>query len=82
MRVHFRLAGAAEGDHGNVKAADRKGRVFILTAPGESGHDFIAEENSGQGRELVIRFEYRPATLSDWPEDERGGKTKPPCRRT
>ena len=81
MRVHFRLVDAAEGDHGNVKAADSKGRVFVLTAPGESGHDFIAEENSGQGRELVIRFEYRPATLADWPEDERGGKTKPPVQK-
>ncbi len=45
MRVHyFRLADAAEGEHGNVKAAEGKDRVFILGAPGESGHDFIAEE--------------------------------------
>ena len=37
MRVHFRLADAAEGEHGNVKAAQGKDRVFILAAPGESG---------------------------------------------
>ena len=50
MRVHFRLADAAEGEHGNVKAAEGKNRVFILTAPGESGRDFLAEEDGGQGK--------------------------------
>ena len=79
--MHFRLADAAEGEHGNVKAAEGKDRVFILAAPGESGHDFIAEEDGEQGKELVIRFEYRPATLTDWPEDERGGKKKPPVQK-
>ena len=70
MRVHyFRLADAAEGEHGNIKAAEGKDRVFLLTAASESGHDFIAEENG----ELVIRFEYRPATLTDWPDDGRAG---------
>ena len=81
MRVHFRLTDAAEGEHGNVKAAEGKDRVFILAAPGESGRDFIAEEDGGQGKELVIRFEYRPATLTDWPEDERGEKKKPPVQK-
>ena len=81
MRVHFRLADAAEGEHGNVKAADGKDRVFILAAPGDSGHDFIAEEDGEQGKELVIRFEYRRATLTDWPEDERDGKPKPPVQK-
>ena len=81
MRVHFRLADAAEGEHGNVKAAEGKDRVFILAAPGESGHDFIAEEDGEQGKELVIRFEYRPTTLTDWPEDERDGKKKPPTQK-
>ena len=81
MRVHFRLADAAEGEHGNVKAAQGKDRVFILAAPGESGHDFIAEEDGEQGKELVIRFAYRPATLTDWPEDERAGKKKPPVQK-
>ena len=81
MRVHFRLVDAAEGEHGNVKAAEGKDRVFILAAPGESGHNFIVEEDGQEGKELVIRFEYRPATLTDWPEDERGGKKKPPSQK-
>jgi adenine-specific DNA-methyltransferase len=81
MRVHFRLADAAEGEHGNVKAAEGKDRVFILAASGESGHDFIAEEGGEQGKEFVIRFEYRPATLTDWPEDARAGKSKPPAQK-
>src|SRR6266850_2755550 len=72
MRVHFRLADAAEGEHGNVKAVEGKERVFILAAD-----DFIAEENG----ELFIRFEYRPATLIDWPEDAREVKTKPPAQK-
>ncbi len=77
MRVHFRLADAAEGEHGNVKAADGKDRVFILAASGETGRDFIAEKEA----ELAIRFEYRPATLTDWPEDARESKTKPPTQK-
>jgi adenine-specific DNA-methyltransferase len=81
MRVHFRLADAAEGEHGNVKAAEGKDRVFILASPGESGRDFIAEEDGEQGKELVIRFEYRPATITDWPDDARAGKSKPPAQK-
>ena len=77
MRVHFRLADVAEGEHGNVKAAEGKDRVFILAAPGESSRDFIAEENG----ELSIRFEYRPASLTDWPDDTRDGKNKPPAQK-
>ena len=38
MRVHyFRLADAAEGEHGNVKAAEGKDRVFILAPPANPG---------------------------------------------
>jgi adenine-specific DNA-methyltransferase len=81
MRVHFRLADAAEGEHGNVKAAEGKDRVFILATPGVSGREFILEEEGEQGRELVIRFEYRPATLIDWPEEVREGKSKPPAQK-
>jgi len=81
MRVHFRLTDATEGEHGNVKAAESKDRVFILVTPGESGRDFIAEEDIEQGKELIIRFEYRPATLTDWPEGERGGRKKPPVQK-
>ncbi|WP_025321800.1 site-specific DNA-methyltransferase [Deferrisoma camini] len=74
MRVHFRLVDAAEGEHGNVKEANK--RVFVLTA-----EDFMAEEDGTEGKELVIRFEYRPATLTDWPEGEREGKKKPPAQK-
>ena len=81
MRVHFRLTDAAEGEHGNVKAAEGKDRVFILAAPGESGSGFIAEEDGGQGSELTIHFEYRPAALTDWSEEKRGGKKKPPAQK-
>ena len=81
MRVHFRLADATEGEHGNVKAAEGKDRVFILAAPGDSGRDFISEEDGEQDKELVIRFEYRPATLTDWPEEAREGKAKPPAQK-
>ena len=72
MRVHFRLVDAVEGEHGNVKAAEGKDRVFIL-----AGDDFIAEEDG----DLVLRFAYRPATLTDWPENERVGKKKPPAQK-
>ncbi len=89
MRVHFRLVDATEGEHGNVKAAEGKDRVFVLAAAGDSGRDFIALESPsplagegrGEGAELAIRFEYRPATLTDWPEDARDGKSKPPAQK-
>ena len=81
MRVHFRLADGAEGEHGNVKAGEGKDRVFVLAAPGRCGRDVIAEENAGQGKELVICFEYRPATLTDWPDDERDGKKRLPVQK-
>ena len=77
MRVHFRLADAAEGEHGNAKAAEGKDRVFVL-AP----DDFVAEENGA----LVLRFHYRPATIDDWPEEARqiataGAVKKPPVQK-
>jgi adenine-specific DNA-methyltransferase len=72
MRVHFRLLDAAEDEHGNVKPVNGNDRIFILAA-----EDFIAEENG----ELIMGFEYRPATLTDWPEDTREGKTKPPTQK-
>ena len=72
MRVHFKLVDAAEGEHGNVKAAEGKSRVFVLATD-----DFIALESG----ELNLRFEYRPATLGDWPETLRDGKTKPPAQK-
>lgn len=62
MRVHFKLVDTAEGEHGNVKAAEGKNRVFVLASD-----DFIALEDG----ELSLRFEYRPATPGDWPEERR-----------
>lgn len=53
MRVHFKLADAAEGEHGNVKEQSGKERRFRL-APAP----FAAIENG----ELVIRFTYKPET--------------------
>jgi len=41
----------------------------------------LAGEGRGEGEELVIRFEYRPATLTDWPDDTRAGKSKPPAQK-
>jgi adenine-specific DNA-methyltransferase len=81
MRVHFRIVDAAEGEHGNVKAAEGKERIFILAAAGESGRDFLSEVDGEQGKELSIGFEYRSATLSDWPESVRAGKAKPPSQK-
>ncbi len=77
MRVHFRLVDAAEGEHGNIKEVESKKRVFVL-----AGDDFIAEEPGENGaHELVLRFEYRPATVADWPEAVREGKDKPPTQK-
>jgi adenine-specific DNA-methyltransferase len=72
MRVHFHLVDAVEGEHGNVKAAEGKDRVFVLAEK-----DFITLEKE----ELRLNFEYRPATLTDWPEDQRGSKNKPPTQK-
>jgi adenine-specific DNA-methyltransferase len=72
MRVHFRLADAAEGEHGNVKEASGNERVFVLKAD-----KFIVEEKG----ELILEFEYRPSTLNDWPKDERAGKVRPPAQK-
>lgn len=72
MRVHFRLVDAAEGEHGNVKAPEGKTRMFVLAA-----EDFIALQDG----ELVLSFDYRPATLEDWPADQRVGQKKPPAQK-
>jgi len=50
--VHFRIADAAEGEHGNVKATDANKRFFII-------HGQSPVEISEDG-ELVVNFEYRP----------------------
>ena len=51
MRVHFRLADAAEGEHGNVKSAEGKERRFRLAE---------VRAVSVEGGELVIRLTYQP----------------------
>lgn len=51
MRVHFRLVDAAEGEHGNVKAAEGKERRFKLAT-----EQPLALEDG----ELVVRFTYLP----------------------
>jgi adenine-specific DNA-methyltransferase len=72
MRVHFKLVDAAEGEHGNIKATEGKDRVFVLSA-----EDYITLT----GGELELRFAYHPATLEDWPADQREGKKKPPAQK-
>src|SRR5690606_32160742 len=42
--------------------------------------DFVGLEEGASGEELVIRFEYRPATLDDWPADQHKAKKKPPTQ--
>jgi len=72
MRVHFRIVDATEGEHGNVKAAEGKGRVFVLPEEG-----FAAIENG----ELSVRFEYRPARVDEGAEEARTGKPKAPSQK-
>jgi adenine-specific DNA-methyltransferase len=77
MRVHFRLADAKEGEHGSVKSAEDKERVFLLLKK-----DFISEEKG----ELIIAFEYRSATPDDWSEEGLQSATaaankKPPSQK-
>ena len=60
-----------EGEHGNIKSAER--RHFILT-----GNDPILAEDGPDGEALVIRFEYRPTSMADWPAAQRPGKKTPP----
>lgn len=73
--IHFRLVAAAQGEHGNVAPTKTAERVFVL-AP----EDGSLARGSGEG-ELVVRFEYRPATVLDWPAEVRGTKKMPPAQR-
>lgn len=52
IKVHFRIADAAEGEHGNVKATDANKRFFII-----HGQKPVEVVEDG---ELVVNFEYRP----------------------
>ncbi len=77
MRVHFRLVDATEGEHDNVKAKKSKARYFILAS-----EDFLVEEDGPDGiTELDIRFVYRPATMADWPEEQRAAKRQVPKQK-
>lgn len=80
-RVHFSILDVAEGEHGNVKAAEGKERVFVLAKAGASGQPFVSEEDGNDGKELRVKFEYRPASLVDWPMEIREEKTKPPTQK-
>ena len=71
-RVHFRLTDAAEGEHGNIKTQAGKERCFILTE---------VSPLQLEGGELFINFQYRPATLLDWPAEQRVGKSTPPKQK-
>jgi len=51
MRVHFRLADVAEGEHGNVKVTEGKEPRFKLAA-----ENTLSVEDG----ELIIRFTYQP----------------------
>ncbi len=70
-RIHFRLIDATEGEHGNIKTGKEKNRVFILV-----NENFCTEENG----ELTLRFEYRPATMTDWSKEQRSEKKTPPTQ--
>ncbi len=62
LKVHFRLAAAAEGEHNNVKESQE--RFFII-------HDSQAlqlEVNNQGQTELVVQFDYRP-------DSEKSGQT-------
>lgn len=52
FRVHFCIADAAEGEHGNVKAAEANKRFFIIHAEKPVVINEVGE--------LVVNFEYRP----------------------
>ena len=54
LKVHFRLAAAAEGEHNNVKESQE--RFFIIHAS-----QALQLEVNDQGQtELVVQFDYRP----------------------
>jgi len=52
VRVHFRIAEASEGEHGNVKASEANKRYFII-------HKDRTAAVTPDG-ELVVYFKYRP----------------------
>ena len=57
LRVHFQIASATEGEHGNIKSTDATKRAFFLHR--SNPVDF------NEVKELVVNFEYRPARPQD-----------------
>lgn len=54
MKVHFRLAAATEGEHGNIKEGQERFFIIHATEP-------LKLETSEKGLlELVVQFDYRP----------------------
>lgn len=56
LKVHFRLAAAAEDEHGNIKESQE--RFFIIHA----SQALKLEVNEQGQTELVVQFDYRPDT--------------------
>ena len=54
LKVHLRLAAAAEGEHNNVK--DSQERFYLIHPPAP----VLLETARNGAQELVIQFEYRP----------------------
>ncbi|MBS1816540.1 MAG: site-specific DNA-methyltransferase [Acidobacteria bacterium] len=76
LRVHFRLIDGTEGEHGNVKAVEGKDRLFVPVREGAAAPLISIDDG-----DLVIRFEYRPSTLTDWQPEAHEDKTKPPTQK-
>ncbi len=80
MRVRFQLVHASEGAHGNVMDTEEMNRVFVLVPIQGSDHKFLEEVEGEQGKELIISFEHRPATLNDWSDNQTNGSKKLPTQ--
>lgn len=81
LRVHFRLVDAVHDRQGNAKADEGDDRVFVLSDSNDDSGTCLSLEVGEQGEELAILFEYRPATVEDWPSEVRSDKHKPRKRR-
>ena len=81
LRVHFRLVDAVHDRQGNAKADEGDDRVFVLSDSNDDSGTCLSLEVGEQGEELAILFEYRPATVEDWPSEVRSDKHKPPTQR-
>ncbi len=64
MPVHFKIAEADEGEHGNIKSDDNKKRKFFLASNKQ-----VELNDAG---ELVVYFEFRKETDEDKISDEVG----------